>query len=80
MVSRGRNGFQQGIGTGLHSAVQENLAALIKETDRHRTGVQVDAAVIALLFAVESPEVSSLFASFSPTPAYHGGMPRRGPQ
>jgi hypothetical protein len=35
--------------------------------------VQVDAVVIAMLFAVESPEVSSLFASFSPTPA----VPRR---
>ena len=60
LVSIGCNGVQQGIGTGLHSAVQENLAALVKETDIHRTGVQVNAAVIARLFAVESHEVSSL--------------------
>jgi hypothetical protein len=32
---------------------------LVKDTDIHRTGVQVDAAVIAMRFAVESHEVSS---------------------
>ena len=72
--------FSKAIGTGLHRAVQEHLAALITETDRPRTGVQVEAAVIARLCAGASPEVSSLCASVSPTPAYHGGMPRRGPQ
>jgi hypothetical protein len=39
MVSIGGNGFQQGIGTGLHSTVQENLAALVKDPDIHRPGV-----------------------------------------
>jgi hypothetical protein len=57
MVSIGCHGVQQGIGTGLHMAVQENLAALVKDTDLHRPGVQVDAAVIAMLFAVEAPEI-----------------------
>jgi hypothetical protein len=80
MVSLGGNGVQQGLGTGLHRAVQEHLAAVVKDTDRHRPGVPIDAAVIARLFTVEAPEVSSVFASFSPTPADHGGLPRRGPQ
>ena len=54
-------------------AVQEHLAARVKDTDRHRTGVPGKAAGIAMLCAGEAPEVSAVCASFSPTPA----VPRR---
>ena len=65
---------------GQHTtAVQENRAALVKDTVIRRTSVQVDAAVLAMLCVGESQEVSSLFASLSPTPADHDGLPRRGP-
>jgi hypothetical protein len=73
MVAIGCHGCQQGIGTGRHMAVEENLAALVKETDRPRPGVPVDAAVIAMLLTGEAPEGSAWFASVSPTPA----VPRR---
>jgi hypothetical protein len=59
MVARGCDDVQPGLGARLHLAVQENLAALVKETDLHRTGVPVNAAVIVLRCGVESPAVSS---------------------
>jgi hypothetical protein len=77
--SIGGNALQQGIGAGLHRAVQENFAALVKDTDLPGPGVQGDAAVIVMRLGVEAPEVSSAVASVSPTPTDHRGLPRRGP-
>jgi hypothetical protein len=57
-----------------------NLAVLVKDTGIHRSSMQVDATIKLVLLGVKPHEVSSSFASFSPTPADHGGMPRRGPQ
>jgi hypothetical protein len=36
---------------------------MVQDADRHGAGMQVDAAVILVLFGVESPEVSSSLES-----------------
>jgi hypothetical protein len=55
----GRKGLEQSIGTGLHVAVQHDLAVLTQDTDVHGAGMQVDAAGKWVLLGIESHEVSS---------------------
>jgi len=74
------NGLEQGVGTGLHIAVQHHLAILTQDTNVHGAGMQGDAAVKWVLLGVEAPEGSSASYVLSLLPAYHGGMWRRGPQ
>ena len=61
-------------------AVDQNRASLVQETDVQGAGMQVDAAVQWMLWGVKAPEVAASSWVFSPRPAYHGGMLRRGPQ
>ena len=73
--------LRNGSGAGLHIAVQQDLAILVQDADVHAAGMQIDATVKLVLLGVESHEVSSSCESIVyPTPAYHGGMLRRGPQ
>jgi hypothetical protein len=60
MVPRGRDGLEQGVGTGWYIPVQYNLAILTQATDVHGAGMQVDATVKWMLVGGASPEVSSL--------------------
>jgi hypothetical protein len=58
------NGPQQGIRTGLHVLMHENIASLVEDADLHRPRVQVDPALRLMLLGVEWHEVSSsLFLS-----------------
>jgi hypothetical protein len=61
--------------------MQQDLAVVVKKTDVHGAGMQVDATVKLVLFRVEAHEVSSSFLSESlPLSAYHRGLLGRGPQ
>src|SRR5206468_173757 len=67
--------------TGLHMAMQQDLAVLVEDTHVHAASMQINVAIRLVLLGVESPEVSSSFVSESfPLSAYHRGMLRRGPQ
>jgi hypothetical protein len=59
IVTRGRNGLEQGIWTSFHVPMHHNLAVLGENADIHGTGMQIDAAVKWVLFGVEAHEVSS---------------------
>jgi hypothetical protein len=81
LVPRGRDGLEQGVGTGVHMPAQHNLAILTQETDVHGAGMQVDAAVTWVWRRRAPHEVSSCCASGGLLmPADHRGMLRRGPQ
>jgi hypothetical protein len=53
------HGPQQGIRTGFHVLMHENIASLVEAADIHRPRVQVDPAIRLLLLGVELHEVSS---------------------
>jgi hypothetical protein len=55
----GRDGLEQGVGTGWHIPMQSHLAVLTQDTDVHGAGMQVDATVKWMLVGVEAHEVSS---------------------
>jgi hypothetical protein len=76
----GRHALEEWLGRRLQLAVDEDLSSLVQDAEVQRASMQVDATIILMWLGVEPHEVSSSFASFCPTPAYHGGMPRRGPQ
>jgi hypothetical protein len=57
------NDVQEGLRTGLHIAVHQDLAVLVEDADVHRPGVQVDAAVKWVLSGVQSHEVSSFLVN-----------------
>jgi hypothetical protein len=59
IVPIGRNGLEQGVGTGGHIAVQHARAVLTQDTHIHGAGMQGDATVTLVLFRGEAPEVSS---------------------
>ena len=75
-----RDGFEKRLRASRHVPVHQNLAILVQDAEVHGAGMQIDAAVKLVLLGVESHEVSSSSLVFSPLPAYHGGMWRRGPQ
>ena len=52
--SIGSQDVQQGIWTGLHSAMSQDRAVLVEDADVHRAGVQVDTAVQWVLSGVKS--------------------------
>jgi hypothetical protein len=71
VLSVRRDGFEEQLRTARHIAVQENLAVSIQDTDVHRSGMQIDPAVVSVLLSVEFHlEVSSFKSVFGETRAY----------
>src|SRR5262249_35182002 len=79
-LARGRAGLEKGCWPSGPMPVQPHCTVLTQDTDVHAASRQIDTAVTWVLLRLESPEVSSSSLVFSPLPAYHGGMWRRGPQ
>jgi hypothetical protein len=55
----GGHGLEQGVGSGFHVAGPQDFPVVAQNTDVHAAGMQVDAAVKAVLIGGESHEVSS---------------------
>jgi hypothetical protein len=59
IVPLGRNDLEQRLRAGVEMAVDHDFTIAVHDADIHRSRMQVDAAVMVMLFGVESPEVSS---------------------
>lgn len=72
--------LEEGFRARLHLAVHKDLACLIEDAHVHAPGVQIDAAVVAVLFRVESHSVLFLrgCAFGDCHPAYPGGVAQGG--
>jgi hypothetical protein len=60
---------KEGLWTGLHVLVEQDLPRLVEDADSHGAGVQVDATVPWVWLGVESPEVSSSPERMFPGPS-----------
>jgi hypothetical protein len=58
-VARGGHGLEQGVWSGVHVAVQQDIPLLVHDTDIPAAGMPVDTAVKWVRLGRESPEVSS---------------------
>jgi hypothetical protein len=78
IVPIGRHDLEQRLRAGVEMAVDHDCTISVQEADLHHSRMQVDAAVMVMRFGVEAPEVSSSFASVSPTPAVPRGYAEEG--
>jgi len=80
VVAVGRDDFERFVAVALEVAVDQDLSRLVEDADVHRSGVQVDTTVVAVLLSLEShrglPSNRSL-ATRKPAP--WAGV-RRGPR
>ena len=60
--------------------MDQDLSVLIEDTDVHRSGMEIDAAVESVLVSVESHEASSLGKGLSSDKHIFFGMLGRRPQ
>src|SRR5919198_4087442 len=59
------NRLKESLWTAGHVSVRENLALGVQDTDLHRSGVQIDSAVVSVLLSIEFHiEVSSFKSVF----------------
>jgi hypothetical protein len=58
-VAIGGNGFEKGVWSGFHVAVQQDIPLLVHDTDLQAAGMQVDPAVKWVLLGIDSHAVSS---------------------
>ena len=71
------NRFQEQFRGASHVSVQQDLALRIQDTDVHRSGVQIDSAVVSVLVSVKShmrsPPSKSVFGKHEHTKWYAQG-------
>jgi hypothetical protein len=79
-LSRRCHDSQEGLWVGLPMAVHHNFAALREDTDRHRSGMQLDAAGNWGRSGVKAPKVSSLCITRVSPSEQTTGSAQRGPQ
>lgn len=59
VLTVGGDHLEESLRPGLYVAVDEDFAGLVQDADVHGSGVQVDAAVVAVLLGVKSHGFSS---------------------
>jgi hypothetical protein len=64
----GCDGFKEKLRLGVDVAVEQNFSFLAEDAQVHFVGVQVDSAVMLVLFGVKSHEKASFVLWFSPSP------------
>ena len=75
-----RDRFEEGPRVRGHVAMKQGLSTLVQDADVHRSGVEIDAAVVSMLLVVEVHEASSLWVGVDDRQHTKWVCAGRGPQ
>jgi len=67
IVSKRFDGFEERLGAGRHVSVQDDLSFAVLDAEVHRSGVQVDAAIVLVTVCEESHWGSSFWGMVGAT-------------